>query len=87
MISFSDAQLRAVCEATRQIRYEDRRRYLLLIANELDQCDGEIGDGSVARAVATAIQQFGATQRCEWAESSMSRCGARTRARLADVSI
>jgi hypothetical protein len=54
--SFSDAQLRAVCEATRQVPYEDRRRYLLLIADELDQCGDEIGDGSVARAVANAIR-------------------------------
>jgi hypothetical protein len=31
-LSLSDSQLRAVGEATRQLRYEDRRRYLLLLA-------------------------------------------------------
>jgi hypothetical protein len=56
LLSFSDAQLRAVCGATRQIQYEDRRRYLLLIADELEQCDGEIGDGNVSRAVAHAVR-------------------------------
>jgi hypothetical protein len=55
-LSFSDSQLRAVCEATRQLQYQDRRRYLLLIAGELDQCGDEIGDGSVQRAIASAIR-------------------------------
>ena len=55
-LSFSDSQLRAVCAATRQLRYEARRRYLPLIADELDQCGEEIGDGNVARAVPTAVR-------------------------------
>ena len=54
-LSFANSQLRTVCAATRQLRYEDRRRYLLLIADELDQC-AEVGDGSVSRAVAHAIR-------------------------------
>jgi hypothetical protein len=38
-----------------QIRYQDRRRYLLLIADELDQC-AEVGDGNVSRAIAHAVR-------------------------------
>jgi hypothetical protein len=30
----------------------------LFIADELDQCDNEIGDGSVSRAIATAIRHI-----------------------------
>jgi hypothetical protein len=55
-LSFSDSQLRTVCAATRQLRYEDRRRYLLLIADELDQSGAEIGDGNVQRAIAHAVR-------------------------------
>ncbi len=55
IISFSDIQLRAVCAATRQLRYEDHPRYLVLVADELDR-DNEIGDGNVSRAIAHAVR-------------------------------
>jgi len=38
-----------------QIRYQDRRRYLLLIAVELDQC-AALGDGNVSRAIAHSVR-------------------------------
>ena len=56
IISFSDDQLRSIFAATRQVSYEDRARYLVLIADALDCDDTEIGDGSLARAIAQAVR-------------------------------
>jgi hypothetical protein len=56
IISFSDQQLQSIFAASRQVSYEDRARYLVLIADSLDVDDVEIGDGSVARAVAQAVR-------------------------------
>jgi hypothetical protein len=57
LVSFSDSQMQSIfAGATAQIPYEDRARYLCLIADALDCDDTEIGDGSVARAVAQAVR-------------------------------
>ena len=54
LIYETDNQLAAICAAARrQVRYEDRGRYLELIASEL--AHGVIGDGSVSRAIAPAV--------------------------------
>ena len=46
LISFSDDQMRSIfAGATAQVPYEDRARYLVLIADALDVDDTEIGDG------------------------------------------
>jgi hypothetical protein len=57
LISFSDQQLQSIfAGATAQVPYEDRARYLVLIADSLDTDDTEIGDGSVGRAIADAVR-------------------------------
>jgi hypothetical protein len=57
LISFSDQQLQSIfAGATAQVPYEDRARYLVLIAVSLDTDDTEIGDGSVGRAIADAVR-------------------------------
>jgi hypothetical protein len=56
IISFSDQQMQSIFAASRQIEYEDRARYLVLVADALDVDDTEIGDGSVSRAIADAVR-------------------------------
>ena len=57
LISFSDQQLQSIfAGATAEVPYEDRARYLVLIAVSLDTDDTEIGDGSVGRAIADAVR-------------------------------
>ena len=57
LISFSDQQLQSIfAGATAQVPYEDRARYLVLIAVSLDTDDTEVGDGSVGRAIADAVR-------------------------------
>ena len=56
IISFSDEQMRSIFASSRQMSYEDRARYLVLIADLLDVDDTEIGDGSVGRAIAEAVR-------------------------------
>jgi hypothetical protein len=59
LISFSDQQLQSIfAGATAQVPYEDRARYLVLIADSLDSDtdDTEVGDGSVGRAIADAVR-------------------------------
>jgi hypothetical protein len=56
IISFSDSQMQSIFAATRQVSYEDRARYLVLVADALDVDDVEIGDGSVSRAIAQAVR-------------------------------
>jgi hypothetical protein len=53
----SDNQLAAICDAARQLRFEDRERYLQIIAGELANRD--IGDGAVDRAIRAALRTIG----------------------------
>ena len=58
LICESDQQLAAICEAARQqLRYEDRARFLQIIAGE--QANHDIGDGAVDRAIRTALRTIG----------------------------
>ena len=55
MISFSDAELHAVCAAAYQIKYEDRPRFMAYLGDELQQYT-VIGEGTVGRAIAAAVR-------------------------------
>jgi hypothetical protein len=56
LICESDQQLAAICEAARQqLRYEDRDRYLQIIAGELANRD----IGAVDRAIRAALRTIG----------------------------
>jgi hypothetical protein len=57
LVSFSDSQMQSIfAGATAPGPIRGSCQYLCLIADALDVDDTEIGDGSVARAVADAIR-------------------------------